>query len=58
MGSTNPVTDNTTDVLSVWKDDTGGLYLDIQVTVGAGSGDAPEPAGAHVYTVPVLARKS
>jgi hypothetical protein len=56
--STNPVTASTTNVLTIFRDETGGLYMDVQVTVGAGSGPSPEPTGVHVYRVPVLARIS
>lgn len=58
QASNSPVTDNTTDVVNVFKDNLGNQYLDIQVTTTTGTGPAPEPAGTHVFRVPVIAKLS
>jgi len=42
-----------TTVVGVYRDDTGGLYLDLQFTTAAGVGPAPLSAGVHVARVAV-----
>ncbi len=54
--STNPLTVDS--IVGLFKTEAGDLYMDIQVTVGAGTGPSPEPTGVHVYRIPVMAKIS
>jgi hypothetical protein len=56
--STNPVLDNTTDVLAVFKTEAGDMYMDIQCQTAAGTGPNPETAAVHVYRIPIMAKIS
>lgn len=54
MPATQNVTDNTTDVLRVHRDDTGGVYVDIQFTpADTLNNNILTPAVPHVVRIPV-----
>jgi len=52
MASTNPVTNDTTDVVSVTSTDAGDHYLTLRFTVAAGTGPTPLAAGVYEAILP------